>query len=71
MGTVKGGWAEQSGDVQAGDVLVSVDGRYCSGLDSRAMVNLLIGPVGSAFSLVLEREGDAVCVEGQRVSRPV
>ena len=67
MSTIKSGWAEQSGDVQAGDVLVSVDGRECAGLNLRAVTNLLQGPVGSAFSLVIERNGANVCVEGQRV----
>ena len=67
MSTIKSGWAEQSGDVQAGDVLVSVNGRECAGLSLRAVTNLLQGPVGSAFRLVIEREGAAVCVEGQRV----
>ena len=36
-------------------------------LNLRAVTNLLQGPVGSAFSLVIERNGAAVCVEGQRV----
>ena len=41
--------------------------RECAGLNLRAVTNLLQGPVGSAFSLVIERKGAAVCVEGQRV----
>lgn len=39
--TIKGGWAEQSGMVKSGDVIVSVGGTQCTGLDFKAVTSLL------------------------------
>jgi len=39
--TIKGGWAQQSGMVRSGDVIVSVAGQNCTGLDLKQVTALL------------------------------
>jgi C-terminal processing protease CtpA/Prc len=39
--TIKGGWAQQSGMVRSGDVIVSVAGQQCTGLDLKQVTTLL------------------------------
>ena len=40
--TIKGGWAQQSGMVRSGDVIVSVAGQNCTGLDLKQFTRLLV-----------------------------
>ena len=58
----------QSGEIKSGDVLVSVGGKPCSGLDLKAVTRLLQGDEGSRVKLEIEREGflGALSVEGVR-----
>ena len=39
--TIKGGWAQQSGMIKSGDVIVSVEATQCAGLDLKALTSLL------------------------------
>ena len=59
MSTVKsGGWAEKSGEVQSGDVIVSVGGRKVDGnMDLKGLTKLIGGEEDTAVKIVLVRAG--------------
>ena len=60
MSTVKsGGWAEKSGEVQSGDVIVSVGGRKVDGnmMDLKGLTKLIQGEEDTAVKIVLVRAG--------------
>ena len=67
VSTIKGGWAKMSGMVKSQDVIVSVDGRECEGLNLKAITSLLQGPEGSTVALLLERDGATFSAEGKRI----
>ena len=60
VSTVKsGGWAEKSGEVQSGDVIVSVGGRKVDGnmMDLKGLTKLIQGEEDTAVKIVLVRAG--------------
>jgi len=59
VSTVKpGGWAEKSGEVQSGDVIVSVGGRKVDrNLDLKGLTKLIQGEEDTAVKIVLVRAG--------------
>ena len=62
-----GGWAAQSGLVRKGDVIDSVDGVVCKGLDPKGFTRLMVGSEGSRASFVLRREGKEFHAVGIRI----
>ena len=63
-----GGWADQSGLVQQGDVIHSVDGVVCKGLGLKGFTRLMVGSEGSKASFVLRRGGQEFRAEGIRMA---
>ena len=63
-----GGWAAQSGLVRKGDVIDSVDGVVCKGLDHKGFTRLMVGSEGSRASFVLRREGKEFHAVGIRMA---
>jgi len=59
---VPGLGASRSGQLQAGDVLVSVDGRSVAGYDLDSIKTLTIGNEGSSCNLTVNRGGNEVSV---------
>ena len=58
----------QSGEIKSGDVLLSVGGEACSGLNRKTVTRLLQGDEGSRVKLEIERKGfvGVLTVEGIR-----
>lgn len=53
-----GGVAQKSGQIDEGDVIVSVDGQTIHGMPMEAVMNLILGKPGSKVSLKGERGND-------------
>lgn len=49
--------------IQAGDIIVEIDGRDAQGLDLDTAIGLMRGPVGSEINLSVIREGEAQPLE--------
>ena len=45
--------------IRPGDVIISIDGKSTTGMDSTAVASLLKGPKGTHVSVAMEREGSA------------
>lgn len=63
------------GGLRAGDIVLAVDGESVDGLGSEAIIERLLGPIGSTVSVTYERDGqpggDAVITRRQIVSPTV
>jgi len=55
---VEGGPAQKAG-LQAGDIIVTIDGKQTAGLSTADESKLLRGPAGTSVTIVLQRKGEA------------
>lgn len=51
----EGGWAEKSQEVASGDILLSLGGKECKGLDLKQITMLLQGAEGSTVEVVVKK----------------
>eukprot|EP00802_Teleaulax_amphioxeia_P015738 Tamp_15836.p1 GENE.Tamp_15836~~Tamp_15836.p1 ORF type:complete len:443 (-),score=83.51 Tamp_15836:184-1464(-) len=59
---IRGGSAERSGKVQAGDVIVAIDDKDVRGKGVSEMRNFIVGPEGSKVNLGFNRDGQSFTV---------
>jgi carboxyl-terminal processing protease len=71
---VPGSPAEDAG-IQAGDVIIEIDGVPTDGMDDSAAVDALVGPAGERVELVVQRESSGelltFSIVRQRINYPV
>jgi hypothetical protein len=63
---LEGGSAHKSGQIQAGDVITSIDGIIIAGWELNKVVGLLTGPDGSSVRLGLRRQNSSFEVPLER-----
>ena len=69
VGSIKGGWAAQSGSLQSGDLIVSVGGKETLGMELMEITKLIQGEVGTVVEIVVRRDatGETLKFEANRL----
>lgn len=66
-GMANNGGAKQSGQVEKGDRILSIDGQSTEGMQLAGVLSLMMGPVGSSCPLILSRKEHGDRTEVQAV----